>query len=129
MKVRKTKSLLKNIFDIDTETVNEIYDFAKIGNEEGLPSIEDLNRALIDENLEPVQFCKKDGLKIIPEKLRADFTKTPSNKKKISTKKTKTTANKESSSFSESFQTIITYGGGGLIGVFIIRAAKEILSN
>ena len=38
-------------------------------------------------------------------------------------------ANKESSSFSESFQKIITYGGGGLIGVFIIRAAKEILSN
>ena len=129
LKVRKTKGLLKNIFDIDTETVNSIYDSAKIGMEGEVPSIEDLNRALIDENLEPVQFCKKDGLKIIPEKLRADFTKTPSNKKKISTKKTKTTANKESSSFSESFQTIITYGGGGLIGVFIIRAAKEILSN
>ena len=94
-----------------------------------MPSIEDLNYALRVNDLEPVQFCKKDGLKIIPEKLRANFEKTPNNKKKISTKKTKTTANKESSSFSESFQTIITYGGGGLIGVFIIRAAKEILSN
>ena len=31
--------------------------------------------ALIDENLEPVQFCKKDGLKIIPEKLRANLKK------------------------------------------------------
>ena len=81
------------------------------------------------EKLEPVQFCKKDGLKIIPEELRANSAKTPNNKKKISTKKTKATANKESSSFSESFQTIITYGGGGLIGVFVIRAAKEILSN
>ena len=129
LKVRKTKSLLKNIFDIDTETVNEIYDFAKTCNEEGLPSIEDLNRALIDENLEPVQFCKKDGLKIIPEELRANSAKTLNNNKRISTKKIKATANKESSSFSESFQTIITYGGGGLIGVFIIRAVKEILSN
>ena len=128
LKVRKTTSILKNIFDIDNEEVKDIYETAK-PSEGGLPSIEDLNRALIDENLEPVQFCKKDGLKIIPEKLRADFTKTPSNKKKISTKKTKATANKESSSFSESFQTIITYGGGGLIGVFVIRAAKEILSN
>ena len=123
------KDNIKNIFDIDTETVNSIYDSAKIGMEGEVPSIEDLNRALIDENLEPVQFCKKDGLKIIPEKLRANSAKTPNNKKKITTKKTKATANKESSSFSESFQTIITYGGGGLIGVFIIRAAKEILSN
>ena len=130
MKVRKTKSLLKNIFDIDTETVNEIYDRAKIGDEKVLPSIEDLNRALIDENLEPVQFCKKDGLKIIPEKLRANFSKTPKNNKKISTKKTKVNVNNgESTSFTESIKTIITYGGGGLIGVFVIRAAKEILSN
>ena len=94
-----------------------------------MPSIEQLNICLTTDNLEPVQFCKKDGLKIIPEKLRANFEKTPNNKKKISTKKTKTTANKESSSFSESFKTIITYGGGGLIGVFVIRVAKEILSN
>ena len=128
LKVRKTTSILKNIFDIDNEEVKDIYETAK-PSEGGLPSIEDLNRALIDENLEPVQFCKKDGLKIIPEKLRANSAKTSNNKKKISTKKTKATANKESSSFSESFQTIITYGGGGLIGVFIIRAAKEILSN
>ena len=123
LKVRKTKGLLKNIFDIDTETVNSIYDSAKIGMEGEVPSIEDLNEALIGENLEPVQFCKKNGLKIIPEKLRANFAKTPNNKK------TNATANNESSSFSERIQTIITYGGGGLIGVFIIRAAKEILSN
>ena len=128
LKVRKTTSILKNIFNINNEEVKDIYETAK-PSEGGLPSIEDLNRALIDENLEPVQFCKKDGLKIIPEKLRANSAKTPNNKKKITTKKTKATANKESSSFSESFQTIITYGGGGLIGVFIIRAAKEILSN
>ncbi len=129
LKVRKTKGLLKNIFDIDTETVNEIYDSAKIGMEGEVPSIEDLNQALIEENLEPVQFCKKDGLKIIPEKLRANSAKTPNNKKKIITKKTKATANKESSSFSESIQSIFTYGVGGLIGVFVIRVAKEILSN
>ena len=128
LKVRKTTSILKNIFNINNEEVKDIYETAK-PSEGGLPSIEDLNRALIDENLEPVQFCKKDGLKIIPEKLRANFAKTPNNNKKISTKKTKATANKESSSFSESFKTIITYGGGGLIGVFVIRAAKEILSN
>ena len=128
LKVRKTKGILKNIFDIDNEEVKDIYETA-MPSEGGLPSIEDLNRALIDENLDPVQFCKKDGLKIIPEELRANSAKTPNNKKKISTKKTKITSNKESSSFSESFQTIITYGGGGLIGVFIIRAAKEILSN
>ena len=129
LKVRQTKGLLKNIFDIDTETVNSIYDSAKIGIEGEVPSIEDLNQALIEENLEPVQFCKKEGLKIIPEKLRANLEKKPDNKKKVSSKKTKATANKESSSFSESFKTIITYGGGGLIGVFVIRAAKEILSN
>ena len=85
---------------------------------------------MVSHNLEPVQFCKKDGLKIIPEKLRANFAKTPNNNKKISTKKTKVNVNnEESTSFSESFKTIITYGGGGLIGVFVIRAAKEILSN
>ena len=128
LKVRKTTSILKNIFNINNEEVKDIYETAK-PSEGGLPSIEDLNRALIDENLEPVQFCKKDGLKIIPEELRANSAKTPDNKKKVSSKKTKATANKESSSFSESFQKIITYGGGGLIGVFIIRAAKEILSN
>ena len=66
---------------------------------------------------------------IIPEELKANFAKTPSNNKKISTKKTKATANKESSSFSESIQSIFTYGVGGLIGVFVIRVAKEILSN
>jgi len=130
LKVRKTKGLLKNIFDIDTETANSIYDSAKIGMEGEVPSIEDLNEALIEENLEPVQFCKKDGLKIIPEKLRANLVKTPDNKKKVSSKKTKATVKqKQSSSFSESIQSIFTYGVGGLIGVFIIRAAKEILSN
>ena len=36
---------------------------------------------------------------------------------------------KQSSSFSESIQSIFTYGVGGLIGVFVIRVAKEILSN
>ena len=129
LKVRKTTSILKNIFDINNEEVKDIYETAK-PSEGGLPSIEDLNRALIDENLEPVQFCKKDGLKIIPEKLRANFAKSPNNNKKISTKKTKVNVNnEESTSFSESFKTIITYGGGGLIGVFVIRAAKEILSN
>ena len=129
LKVRKTTSILKNIFDIDNEEVKDIYETAK-PSEGGLPSIEDLNRALIDENLKPVQFCKKDGLKIIPEGLKVNFAKTSNNNKKISTKKTKVTVNKEeTSSFSESFQTLITYGGGGLIGVFIIRAAKEILSN
>ena len=128
LKVRKTKSILKNIFDIDNEKVNDIYDLAK-GDEGELPLIEDLNYALRVNDLEPVQFCKKDGLKIIPEKLRANFAKTPNNKK-ISTKKTKVNVNnEESTSFSESFKTIITYGGGGLIGVFVIRAAKEILSN
>ena len=128
LKVRKTKSILKNIFDIDNEKVNDIYDLAK-GDEGELPLIEDLNYALRVNDLEPVQFCKKDGLKIIPGKLRANLEKKPDNKKKGSSKKTKATANKESSSFSESFKTIITYGGGGLIGVFVIRAAKEILSN
>ena len=130
LKVRRTKGLLKNIFDIDTETVNSIYDSAKIGMEGEVPSIEDLNEALIEENLEPVQFCKKDGLKIIPEKLRANLEKKPDNKKKISSKKTKATVKqKQSSSFSESIQSIFTYGVGGLIGVFVIRVAKEILSN
>jgi len=128
LKVRKTKSILKNIFDIDNEKVNDIYDLAK-GDEGELPLIEDLNYALRVNDLEPVQFCKKDGLKIIPEKLRANLEKTPDNKKKVSSKKTKATANKESSSFSEGLKTILTYGGGGLIGVFVIRAAKEILSN
>ena len=70
---------------------------------------------------------QKDGLKIIPEKLRANFANS-NNNKKISTKKKVNVNNEESTSFSESFKTIITYGGG-LIGVFIIRAAKEILSN
>ena len=129
LKVRKTKSILKNIFDIDNEKVNDIYDLAK-GDEGELPLIDDLNYALRVNDLEPVQFCKKDGLKIIPEKLRANFEKTPNNKKKISTKKTKVAANKEeSSSFSENIQSIFTYGIGGLIGVFVIRVAKEILSN
>ena len=129
LKVRKTTSILKNIFNINNEEVKDIYETAK-PSEGGLPSIEDLNRALIDEKLEPVQFCKKDGLKIIPGKLRANFSKTPENNKKISTKKTKVNVNNgETTSFIESFKTIITYGGGGLIGVFLIRAAKEILSN
>ena len=129
LKVRKTTGILKNIFDIDNEKAKFIYEGAKDLAQGGVPSIEQLNICLTTDNLEPVQFCKKDGLKIIPEELRANSAKTPNNKKKISTKKTKATANKESSSFSESFQKIITYGGGGLIGVFIIRAAKEILSN
>ncbi len=129
LKVRKTTGILKNIFDIDNEKAKFIYEGAKDLAQGGVPSIEQLNICLTTDNLEPVQFCKKDGLKIIPEELKANFAKTPSNNKKISTKKTKATANKESSSFSESFQKIITYGGGGLIGVFIIRAAKEILSN
>ncbi len=130
LKVRKTKGLLKNIFGIDTEKVNEIYDRAKIGMEGEVPSIEDLNEALMDENLEPVQFCKKDGLKIIPEKLRANLEKKPDNKKKVSSKKTKATANQnQTSAFSESIQSIFTYGVGGLIGVFVIRVAKEVLSN
>ncbi len=129
LKVRKTTSILKNIFDIDNEKAKDIYDLAKHEVVGGVPSIEDLNDALIIQNLEPVQFCKKDGLKIIPEKLRANLEKTPDNKKKVSSKKTKATANKESSSFSEGLKTILTYGGGGLIGVFVIRAAKEILSN
>ena len=95
-----------------------------------VPSIEDLNRALIDENLEPVQFCKKDGLKIIPEKLRANLEKKPDNKKKVSSKKTKANVKqKQSSSFSETIQSIFTFGIGGLIGVFVIRIAKEILSK
>ena len=129
LKVRKTKNILKNIFDIDNEKAKDIYEIAKHGVEGGVPSIEDLNITLMGQNLEPVQFCKKDGLKIIPEKLRANFAKTPNNKK-ISTKKTKVNVNnEESTSFSESFKTIITYGGGGLIGVFLIRAVKEILSN
>jgi len=129
LKVRKTTGILKNIFDIDNEKAKDIYEIAKHGVEGGVPSIEDLNITLMGQNLEPVQFCKKDGLKIIPEKLRANLEKTPDNKKKVSSKKTKATANKESFSFSESIQSIFTYGVGGLIGVFIIRAVKEILSN
>ena len=129
LKVRKTTGILKNIFDIDNEKAKSIYESAKDFAEGGVPSIEQLNICLTSDNLEPVQFCKKEGLKIIPEKLRANLEKTPSNNKKISTKKTKATANKESSSFSESIQSIFTYGVGGLIGVFIIRAVKEILSN
>ena len=129
LSVRKTTSILKNIFDIDNEKAKDIYELAKHEVKGGVPSIEDLNEALIIENLDPVQFSKKEGLKIIPEKLRANLEKTPSNNKKISTKKTKATANKESSSFSESIQSIFTYGVGGLIGVFVIRVAKQILSN
>ena len=61
---------------------------------------------------------------------RANLEKIPDNKKKVSSKKTKATVKqKQSSSFSESIQSIFTYGVGGLIGVFIIRAVKEILSN
>ena len=128
LKVRKTTGILKNIFDIDNEKVNDIYDLAK-GDEGELPLIDDLNYALRVNDLEPVQFCKKDGLKIIPEKLRANLEKAPDNKKMVSSKKTKAPANKESFSFSESIQSIFTYGVCGLIGVFIIRAVKEILSN
>ena len=129
LKVRKTTSILKNIFDIDNEKAKDIYEVAK-GSEGNLPSIDDLNWALNFEKLEPVQFCKKDGLKIIPQKLRANLEKTPDNKKKVSVKKTKATVNqKQSSSFSESIKSIFTYGVGALIGVFVIRVAKEILSN
>ena len=85
LKVRKTKSILKNIFDIDNEKVNDIYDLAK-GDEGELPVIEDLNYALRVNDLEPVQFCKKDGLKIIPEKLRANLETKPDNTKKVSSK-------------------------------------------
>ena len=115
--------------NIGNEKVNDIYDLAK-GDEGELPLIEDLNYALRVNDLEPVQFCKKYGLKIIPEKLRANLEKKPDNKKKVSSKKTKATVKqKQSSSFSESIQSIFTYGVGGLIGVFVIRVAKEIHSN
>ena len=58
LRVRKTTSILKKIFNIDNDKAKDIYEIAK-GNEDGLPLIEDLNIALNWENLEPVQFCKK----------------------------------------------------------------------
>ena len=59
LRVRKTTSILKKIFNIDNDKAKDIYEIAK-GNEDGLPLIEDLNIALNWENLEPVQFCKKE---------------------------------------------------------------------
>ena len=131
LKIRKTTSILKIIFKINDDKAKEIYQETKDFAEGREPTIENLNHILmVSHNLEPVQFCKKDGLKIIPEKLRANLEKKPDNKKKVSSKKTKATVKqKQSSSFSESIQSIFTYGVGGLIGVFVIRVAKEILSN
>ena len=131
LKIRKTTSILKSIFKIDDDKAKEIYQETKDFAEGREPTIENLNHILmVSHNLEPVQFCKKDGLKIIPEKLRANLEKKPDNKKKVSSKKTKANVKqKQSSSFSESIQSIFTYGVGGLIGVFVIRVAKEILSN
>ena len=73
---RKTKGILKEIFNLDIKTVNKIYnEAAEIAknDERDTPSIDDLNKVLMDEfdeyGTKPVQFCNKDGLRIIPEKL------------------------------------------------------------
>ena len=120
LRVRKTTSILKNIFDIDNEKAKDIYDGAK-PSEGGLPTIDDLNWVLLWEKLEPVQFCKKDGLKIIPKKLRANLEKTPSNKSKSKAKK------KDLFAFFN--KKIFLYPIGIISGIFISHVAKEVISN
>ena len=91
------------------------------GVEGGVPSIEDLNITLIGQNLEPVQFCKNDGLKIIPKKLRANLEKTPANK-------TKSKANRKDP-FAFFNKKIFLYPIGIFSGIFISRVAKEVIAN
>ena len=73
---RKTKGILKELFNLDIKAVNKIYEEASEAaknDERDTPSIDDLNKVLIDEydeyGTKPVQFCKKEGLRIIPENL------------------------------------------------------------
>ena len=73
---RKTKGILRKLFNLDTKIVNEIYKEASeaaTSDQRDTPSIDDLNKVLMDEydqyGTKPVQFCKINGLRVIPEKL------------------------------------------------------------
>ena len=119
LKIRKTTSILKKIFDIDNEKAKDIYDEAKeLAKEQGreLPLIDDLNETLteVPYMYEPVQFTKKDGLKIASSNSKANKTMSKAKKK---------------DPFAFFNKKIFLYPIGIFSGIFISRVAKEVISN